>query len=400
LNRLLATFVFMSLAAASERAGAASVFERGPVRLLVGGEASASLAKRDRGFFNDQEYGQNTLRLFRLRLTTELALGAHAAVLGELRHTNDDEPRVYALYLRLRPWAAGPLDIQAGQLPPVFGSYPRRAYVADNPLIGEPLAYQYLTSLRADAAPGTVGDLIEQQGSGWLVRYPYGDPAAAPGLPLVSSLRWDTGVSARVELGPLEAAAALTQGSPSRPRVRDDNDGKGVAARIAWRPAAGWVVGASAARGRYVERGLEREIGRGERVQRALGADAEYSRGHWIFRAEAVWASWDAPIVFRARDTDLRAAAYMLEARLKVAPGLTVAARADRLVFGRLTTAIPYDGTHRPSWEAPVTRLEMGAAYALRRNVTLKGAFQHDRREGGDYGEHDSFLAGQVVLWF
>src|SRR5438445_5776950 len=42
-------------------------------------------------------------------------------------------------------------DVQIGRIPPTFGAFARRTYANDNPLIGYPLAYQYLTSLRADA---------------------------------------------------------------------------------------------------------------------------------------------------------------------------------------------------------------------------------------------------------
>ena len=40
-----------------------------------------------------------------------------------------------------------------------FGAFARRTYANDNPLIGYPLAYQYLTSLRPDAVPATADAL-------------------------------------------------------------------------------------------------------------------------------------------------------------------------------------------------------------------------------------------------
>ena len=63
-------------------------------------------------------------------------------------------PSAYALYVRVRPWTRGAFDIQVGRIPPTFGAFPRRSYEAENPLIGYPLAYQYLTSLRAGRGPG------------------------------------------------------------------------------------------------------------------------------------------------------------------------------------------------------------------------------------------------------
>ena len=70
------------------------------------------------------------------------------------------EARIRALYLRVKPFEARAFDLQAGLIPPVFGLYPRRAYGDDSPLIGFPLTYQYLTTMRADAVPQGADDLL------------------------------------------------------------------------------------------------------------------------------------------------------------------------------------------------------------------------------------------------
>jgi hypothetical protein len=373
----------------------AEIVRSGPVRLNIGGEASASLAEEDHGYFNNQEYDQNVLRLVRLRLTTEMRFGNHVAVLGEARHTNLDHPRLYALYVRVRPWLRLPLDLQAGQVPPVFGAYPRRSYAADNPLIGEPLGYQYLTSLRPDAAPATVSDLLAMRGRGWRVHYPLGDTVEAPGLVPISTLRWDTGIQAHLESDVFEAAVAVTQGSPSHPVVRDDNNGKGLSARLAWRSGTGFTAGVSASRARYLEGDLERQVGRGARVQQALGADVEYTRGRWRLRAEGFAAGWDLPLHDpTVADCTLSAWTAMAEIRVKLRPGWSAAARADHLDFGAIDT-----GSQLTPWDHAVTRYEAGISFTPHRNAILKLAVQRDLRDGG-FVHHHSFIAGQVLLWF
>ena len=102
-------------------------------------------------------------------------------------------------------------DIQAGRVPPTFGAFARRIYASDNPLIGYPLAYQYLTSLRADALPVNADELLAMRGRGWLSSYSIGNPMPANGLPLASGFRWDTGVQVHAGVGPRR-----------RHRVRDD----------------------------------------------------------------------------------------------------------------------------------------------------------------------------------
>jgi hypothetical protein len=88
----------------------------------------------------------------------------------------------------------------------------------------------------------------------------------------------------------------------------------------------------------------------------------------------------------------------MVEVRAKMMAGVTVAARADKLVFGHI--AAP-SGPER--WDHPITRIETGVTYTPRRNLILKAAFQHNRRDGvarQPSFHQQAFLAGQVLLWF
>jgi len=367
----------------------------GPRRFAFGVEMSAAVGPEDRGFFNFTSYADSTQRLARLSLTAEWRVAERLALLAEVRDENLDRPRVYALYARLRPWRERSFDVQAGLIPPVFGAFPRRRYGSDNPLIGYPLAYQYLTSLRSDAVPGTESDLVVTRGAGWHVRYPFGwghtDPA--PGLPLVNALRWDTGVQVHVGSGPFEAAAALTQGTLSNPRVRDDNGGKQLSARVAWKPVVGLVLGASGARGDYLSGALVSSLPperRGHYAQQAWGLDLEYSRDRWILRSEAIWSRWQTPMLARS----LGALGFTAEGRCKLVPGLYAAARLDHLGFTHI------DGPRgRVTWDAPVWRTEAGLGYTPVRHVLAKVAYQHNWRDGGRVRE-TVLLNAQLVLWF
>jgi hypothetical protein len=227
------------------------------------------------------------------------------------------------------------------------------------------------------------------------VQYPLGDLEDAPGLVPVSTLRWDTGVQAHLESDTFEAAVAVTQGSPSHPVVRDDNGGKGLSARLAWRSGTGFSAGVSASRARYLDDDLERRIGRGRRVQRALGGDLEYTRGRWRLRAEGFATGWDIPLADPGvADHTLSAWTAMAEIRVKLRPGWSAAARADRLDFGEIDT-----GSRRTPWEHAVTRYEAGINFTPHRNAILKLTAQRDLRDGG-FVRHHSFIAGQVLLWF
>jgi hypothetical protein len=395
--RRVAAVLCASLAgAAAARAAEPLTFLGGRMRL--GGEVSGTLAPEDEGYFNYTGYEVSSLRLFRVDVAAEARLASFASVLLDVRSDNLDSPRLYALYLRVRPWAGREVDIQAGLVPPVFGAFPRRRYAYDNPLPSLPLAYQYLTDLREDAVPSRAEELVAQRGRGWLVSYPVGDAYAAPGLPLVSGEQWDTGVEMRIGARPWSLALAVTQGTLSHPLADDDNGGKQLSGRLAWTPSPAVVVGASGAAGEFLSREVQDALpaaARGTYRQEALGLDAELSAGYWIVRAEAVWTRWRVPpLEATLIDEPLPALGLHAEARYKLRPGLFLAGRVERLGFSEIESA-----AGRLTWDAPVTRVEAGAGWSPRRHLLLKASWQHNWRDGGRVREND-LVAGQVVLWY
>jgi hypothetical protein len=381
---------------APARAGDALAFWGGRIRL--GGDASGTIGPEDQGYFNHGNYGVSSLRLLRLDLAAELRVSSAAALLAAVRSDNLAAPRVYALYLRVRPWSSRELDLQAGLIPPVFGAFPHRHYSADDPLPSVPLAYQYLTSLRYDAVPANADQLLAQRGRGWQVRYPVGSREAGPGVPLVNGERWDVGLEVRLGREPLSLAVAVTQGTLSHPELRDENSGKQVSARFAWKPSAALTLGLSGATGDFLSHevtdGLPPSAGDSFR-QKAIGVDIELARGHWILRAEGLWNRWQLPKLDAAlADTPLDALGVYAEGRYKLRPGLYLAGRVERLEFGLL------EGAGGPqSWDAPVTRCELGGGLSLRRDVLLKASWQHNWRDGGRVRQND-LVAAQLSVWF
>ena len=74
--------------------------------------------------------------------------------------------RPYAAYVRVRPWRDRAARHPGRPDPAVVRRLrPPRLSGTDNPLIGYPLAYQYLTSIRPDAVPATAADLLGMRGA-------------------------------------------------------------------------------------------------------------------------------------------------------------------------------------------------------------------------------------------
>src|ERR1700730_14679294 len=165
-------------------------------RVTVGGDVSASFGSKDPGFFNYTDYEHSALRLLRIDLSAAAKAGPHFSLLGEVRTENLDSVQAYALYARIRPWTRRDFDIQVGRIPPTFGAFARRTYANDNPLIGYPLAYQYLTSLRADPLPASADELLQKRSQGWKLKYSVGPAPADRGVPPGSAVPGEAAVHA------------------------------------------------------------------------------------------------------------------------------------------------------------------------------------------------------------
>ncbi|MBI2827758.1 MAG: hypothetical protein HYX77_00625 [Acidobacteria bacterium] len=370
----------------------------GDGRVVIGGDVAVSIAPEDPGFFNYSDYEHSTLREFRLGVTASVRATDRISFLGEVRSENFGHVSPLALYARVRPFPNRRLDVQIGRIPPTFGAFTRRAYGRDNPLIGYPLAYQYLTSLRPDAVPATADELLRMRARGWLTNFSIGNQAADRGLPLVTAFRWDTGVQVTTAWRAVGLTASITNGSASNPRVADDNSGKQVAMRGTVTPVTGLVLGSSWTRGQFLSRSVMNAVAAGapeDFVQRAYGLDVEYSRDRWLVRGDAVHSQWQLPLPSEPlAHGRLQALAVSVEGRYTILPGIYAAARAEHLAFSRIA------GTNRVvAWDAPVSRGEIGGGYYLQRNVVARVSWQHNARDAGRV-TRDSLVAAQLLFWF
>ncbi len=367
--------------------------------IVFGAEVVGTYATSDPGFFNYTDYEYNALRNFRLGLATEVRASDHVQLLAEIRLDHGDRLTPYALFVRIRPWPERRFDIQAGRVPPTFGAFTRTVYAYDNIVIGQPLAYQYLLSPQPDAIPATSDDVHRMRGRGWESDFPIGNTAPSPGLSIVSTARYDTGIQVHGVTGIVEWVGSVTTGSLSDPLVADNNGRPQLAGRVVVEPTAGLELGASAARAAWLDSDIDMALPATLTVadarQTAIAADAAYSQGRWLVRGELIRASWTLPEVsLPAVDRPLVARSAIVEGRYRLWPGVSLAARADRLWFSRLEGS----GGNLP-WEADIHRLELALGVSLSRNILAKGAWQRNRRNGGRI-RHDTIVAAQLVYWF
>ena len=363
-------------------------------RVVLGGDVTATIGPADPGFFTYGSYEHSSLRDLRMGLSARIRATSRLSLLAEVRSQNL-EVTPFALYARLHPFKNAPLDIQVGRIPPTFGRASRLLYARDNPLIGLPLAYQYLTSMRPDAVPATADELLNMRARGWLTGYSVGNTSLKAGVPVASAFSFDTGVQVTSAWRLVTVSGAVTNGTLSNPRVADDNGGKQVQARVTVRPSPGLEIGSSFERGAFVSRTVVRSFDPppGDSfVQQAYGLDMEYGRGHWLARAEGIVNEWRIPLGTVTQP--LRSAAGSVEARYAFLPGMYAAARLEHLAFSDVSGT---SGTL--PWDAPVTRLEIGGGYSIRRNIQVRGSWQLNQRDGGRI-RSARFGAAQFLYWF
>jgi hypothetical protein len=392
-----------AVAFAFPREASAQLLPESPISLagghiVFGAEVTATFAPEDPGFFNYTSYEFSALRNVRLGVSTEIRANDRIQLLGEVRLDQGRVLEAYGLYVRVRPWPSRRFDIQAGRIPPTFGAMSRTSYGSSNLLIGQPLAYQYLTSIRPDALPAGPDDLLRMRGRGWLSNFPLGNSSPAPGMPIVNTSEWDTGVQAHGVTGMIEWTGSVTTGSLSDPRFRDNNSGRQFAGRAVIRPAASMAFGASAARGAWLNEPLEDDVV-GESADRAqqvaFGGDAEFSSGPFLVRGEAIRSAWHLPVFGRLQLTEpIVAISSLIEGRYKIAPGFYVALRGDRLDFSAIRGTAGL-----AEWDAQTWRVEAGLGYSLTRNIIFKASWQKNGRDGGRVRK-DALYAGQVLYWF
>ena len=368
-------------------------------RVRLGGEVSGTIAPEDLGWFNYSDYEVSTLRLFRVDLAAEARLASFASVLFDVRSDNLAAPRVYALYLRLRPWAGRELDLQAGLVPPVFGAFPRRRYASDNPLPSLPLAYQYLTNLREDAVPSRSEELVAQRGDGWRVRYPVGSTEAGPGLPLVNAERWDAGVqasarsrAARRSRWPSPRGRSATRGCATTTTAsRSLSASPGRRRPRSWRGSRAPWASSWPARCRRSSRPPRRAPT--DRRRRASTSSGPTGTGSCARRPCGAGGACprSTPPASRSRFTP-----WAPSWRRGTSCGPACTWRPGSSGWGSRRSRARWArgrGTRRS------TRVEAGAGFAPWRHVLLKASWQHNWRDGGAVEEND-LVAGQVVLWF
>ena len=261
-----------------------------------------------------------------------------------------------------------------GRIPPTFGAFSRRAYANGNPLIGYPLAYQYLTSLRPDAVPRQRRRVVAH------ARARMAAELSELGR---SDHRHRHAADHRISMGHRRRRCASVPRVSQRQRRRSPTAPCPIRApttttaasrspaRLQWR--AGRRLGARRVRGARPLSGGPAWRGIAwaaphRRTSRRSGSTRNISRDHWLVRGEGIWNRWQMPTIARPLDATsaIRRRHVQGVARLSSRrAGSIISASAADVAVARQTR----------TWDAPVTRAgKRASAYYVRRNLLAQRA--------------------------
>jgi hypothetical protein len=365
-RRWIVAFATVGLAVCASAAGAADVRFGG----LFDVAASAGTGR----VLNRTSHGDSPFDPYRLRLSLDASVTTSLQVYAQMiLHEGMQELRADEAYLMWTPWASRDAHLEAGKIPWPIGTFGPRTYSDRNPLIGAPLMYQYHTALPWNHVPTGVDELVSNAGQGQEL-LPAGEWI---GMPVVDDRWWDVGVAAVGAQRPLEYAFGVTRGSPGWPEPESVENVKGhsVMGRLGIVPVAGVRAGVSGSWGMWAPEWFVFQLPPGKQTtdyHEALAmADLELMRNRWELRGEAFLKYWET-----VTTGTLRLHGGYAEARVGLAAGAWLAARAELMRFSDVTTS---GGITRP-WDDGVDRYEAGIGYRVTREVQVRLVGQRNVR--------------------
>jgi hypothetical protein len=353
--RTLLTFFLLTLVACP----------RGTAQVNLGGQAAAQLFKSARTAAPREVGGAHAAFGWRGDLFLDGSVTDNTTVLANFRVDETEHLFFDYLAIRLEHLTAADLNIQAGKFDMPYGNLGERRYPRNNSLYSLPLLYEYPTSVQNH--PVSESDLLASRGKG-------------SGLRMLDGGIYDVGADIYGALDIFTYAVAFsnnTVSTSSYGQKKTTND-FGKIIRLTATPTTGLTIGGAYAWGTYLYTPLATPApdNRTSYAQKSAELDLAFSRGHFVFYAEAVYGTWEVPL--GSSDQDLGAFGYYAEGKYTLIPRLYVALRFNALVFRDALLG----GISQP-WDYNVSEWEGGIGYFLDRNVLVKLIRRESRTFGG-----------------
>ena len=357
---------------------------------------------------NTMNRGDNPFSAFRFLIASRAVINDNTSLYLEAPIDANANSSMFLTYLR--PFArltsvggASWLNLQAGRIPTVFGTFGERSNSTETALIGVPLLYYYHSAARGDIVPDG-NDYFFQPGvrGGGYLPATYNGKTSFVGMPPVYDSCWDVGAEMYGTSSGLQFSLAAVQGTVSRPSIqgKDNNGGKGVIGRAGYEaqsgPLFGLRLGVSGGYGPYLNQSMETDSNfpAGKQAEdfmnTVIGGDVSFARGPWQFFGEVAKASYEVPNV----DPTLAVTGYYVELVRDFGPSWTASARQEALYYNNITSSTGVTQT----WDYNIWRWEASLSYRFRQNTRLRVGYQSTHLpDAPDLSGH--LVAMQLQVW-
>ena len=369
LRRILLLIILSLLAVPVPGSAQVSLSGLADARFVHGGEESAPLR-------NGLSSGSPHFQLRDLYLFAESSPAPGVTISGALRASSADmgslDP-LEVMYLSVTFWeVAGPaLNLEAGRVLSPFGTYPRRQFPDQDPLITEPLAYSRGVNIsRHSGLSQASGTVYDTTGT----------------VPTLYGKHYVTGIKVFGTLlgGQLEYDAALSSEAPaaSIPSSANENERLGLSGRVGLLPFPWLTAGISFSSGGYlVPSPANMGFDLSRYAQTVLGLDLTLQALYYELIVELVNSTWQSPYLEPVAtpptdrfELDNQILSAEFKAQVPQVPGLWAAGRFEQMTFGEIWEDIAAWSGNTVPWDDAVTRFQAGLGYRLSRPVTLKAS--------------------------
>jgi class 3 adenylate cyclase len=329
----------------------------------------------------------------RASLLVDVFAGQRVSALLEARADRGEAPadrplqvRIEQAYLRASPIPGVDAWVQAGKFLSPFGGWTQRhASLAADPFIRPPLPYDYRTMICANFLPAAAAGFVTWKDAPAFFR--------PMGAPPVWDAPYQVGAMAAAGWKRISARVAVMNSAPSSEphewnALGAGDHGPSYVARAELQIVPELRVGASYDRGSYlIDHPGGAAVPAGESVSHFLqdlwGFEAAFARGPVEARGELILDTWDVPnVADYPKDVS-----FYGEAKVKLSPGVFVAARYSGIRFNRIDNG---SGT-KVRWDYPIDRVQLAAGYRLSRTTEVRAEYLLNSTDAPPHANDDLF---------
>ncbi|MCO4783316.1 MAG: hypothetical protein KC646_13400 [Candidatus Cloacimonetes bacterium] len=332
----------------------------------------------------------NGFHVNKMEFYVEGSLDDNVTWFSEFDWNGSDSPNLSLAYLRFNKAFGKNLVIDAGKILNPLGLFLQRKSAHQNLLFGDPLLYDYHTTLRTDGVVANGAQIAGLAGLGGSFNNYANAVTNKQGLTLVDR-DYPTGVMAYSRKDNVDYYLAFTNGAVSQAEPDDSNSSTNVLLKMAYVGSKNARLGFNYSTGAYLDSNVVVPAGRtsNDYRQTLYGFDFQYERQRWNVMAEWMVSSFETPNIA----SDLDSYGYYLEGQYFWNESFYGAVRFGGINFENIDTPLG-----KMSWDSNVNRTELGIGYYVNEQVLSKFYIQLNETDTTD--PKDNLLGFQLAGTF